>query len=98
MQSDSGIRLEREGEQADLFSLEKINATLAPIGTRIWAQDWSSLPADLKDFLGDPDPSPERIAEVTPRFLLPRERGKSKKGHSTFSVNPVPRATFIASI
>ena len=37
MRLDSGIRLEREGKQADLYSLEQINATLAPIGTRIWA-------------------------------------------------------------
>jgi len=70
----SRLRLEREGEQADLFSLEEINALRAPIGTRILAQDWSRLPDDLKDFLTDPDPLPERIAEVMPRFLLPRER------------------------
>lgn len=74
MQPESGIRLEREGEQADLVSLEEINAALAPVGTRIWSQDLSSLPADLKDFLADPDPSPERVAEVMPRFLLSRER------------------------
>jgi len=74
MQPASGIRLEREGEQSELTSLEQINAALAPIGTRIWSQDWSGLPNDLKDFLADPNPSPERVAEVMPQFLLSRER------------------------
>jgi hypothetical protein len=74
MKVDNGIRLAREAEQADLQSLEEINAELAQIGARIWAQDWSGLSDDLKSFLADPDPSPERIAEVRPQFLLPRER------------------------
>lgn len=74
MQPESGIRLEREGEQADLSSLEQVNAALEPIGTRIWPQDWSDLSDDLKNFLADPDPSAERIAEVMPQFLLSRER------------------------
>jgi hypothetical protein len=74
MPLDNGIRLERESKQGGLFSLEEINAILAQIGTRIWAQDWSGLSDDLKDFMADPDPSPERIAEVMPRFLLPRKR------------------------
>lgn len=71
---NTGIRLEREGGQEDLYTLEEINAALAPIGTRVWPQDWSKLSADLKDFLADPHPSPERIAEVMPHFLLSRER------------------------
>jgi hypothetical protein len=74
MQPERGIRLEREGERADLSSREQVNAALAPVGTRIWPQDWSDLPNDLKDFLADPDPPPERTAEVMPHFLLPRER------------------------
>jgi hypothetical protein len=74
MKSDSGIRLDTDGGQAELHSLEEINAALTPVGARIWPQDWSSLPNDPKDFLADLDPSPERIAEVLPRFLLPRER------------------------
>jgi hypothetical protein len=74
MQMSNGIRLVREGEQADLCSLEQINEILAPIGTRTWAHDLSGLSDDLKGFLADPNPTPERIAEVMPHFLLPRER------------------------
>jgi hypothetical protein len=71
---ESGIRLERDGGQFHLHSLERINAELAPIGARIWAQDWSALSDDLRYFIADPDPSPERVAQVLPYFLLPRER------------------------
>lgn len=74
MEPESGIRLERDGEKSHLHSLERINAELAPIGARIWAQDWSGLSDDLRDFIADPDPSPDHVAEVFPRFLLPRER------------------------
>jgi hypothetical protein len=74
MNVDNGIRLEREGELADLHSVEEINAALAQVGAQIWTQDWSSLSDDLKNFLADSDPAPERIAEVKPQFLLPRER------------------------
>ena len=74
MKLDSGIQLEIDGERADLHSLDEINAVLVPSGARIWAQDWSGLSDDLKDFLADPDPSPERVAGVKPSFLLPRER------------------------
>jgi hypothetical protein len=74
MGSESGIRLERKGTPGHLDSLERINAELAPIGARFWAQDWSGLSDDLRDFLADADPSPERVAEVLPDFLLPRER------------------------
>ena len=70
----SGIRLERNGKRPHLDSLEAINEELAPIGARIWAQDWSGLSHDLREFLADPNPSPARIAEVKPHFLLPRER------------------------
>jgi hypothetical protein len=74
MKVDAGVRLEREGGQADVRSLDEINAILAPIGCRIWPHDLSGLPDDLKGFLADPAPSPQRVAEVMPRLLLPRER------------------------
>jgi hypothetical protein len=74
MEVESGIRLERDGERGHLYSLERVNAELAPIGARIWAQEWSGLSDDLRDFIADLDPSPERVAEVLPYFLLPRER------------------------
>jgi len=74
MHQESGIRLEFESDQPDLTLLEQVNETLAPIGTRTWARDWSNLPNDLKAFLADPNPTPDRVAEATPLFLLPRER------------------------
>ncbi|WP_444888655.1 hypothetical protein [Microbulbifer sp. JMSA008] len=74
MKLDSGIRLESDGEQADLYALDEINTALAPIGARIWGQDWSGLSNDLKAFLADLKPSTERVTEVMPHFLLSRER------------------------
>ncbi|GKS60293.1 hypothetical protein YTPLAS18_38200 [Nitrospira sp.] len=65
--------MERDG-QRPLDSLNTINEELAPIGARIWSQDWSGLSDDLREFLADPNPSPERIEEVKPHFLLSRER------------------------
>lgn len=74
MQSATGILLESDGAGPDLDSVEEINAVLAQVGARIWTHDLSDLPGDLKDFLADPDPSPERVEAVKPRFLLSRER------------------------
>jgi hypothetical protein len=74
MKIPEGIRLESDDNQVASQSLEDINAALAPIGARIWRQDWSGLSDDLKAFLSDPNPSPERVAEVMPHFLLSRER------------------------
>lgn len=71
---NSGIRLEFPDGRADLTSLDQVNATLAPVHTRFWRQDLSNLSPDLKEFLADADPSPERVAEVKPQFLLSRER------------------------
>ena len=74
MKVDSGKRLERDLEQGNLHTLRELNAALTPIGNRIWRQDWSGLSDDPRSFLADPEPSPDLIAEVTPCFLLPRER------------------------
>lgn len=74
MKISKGIRLESEDNQAGSQSLDDINSILAPVGARIWPQDWSDLSDDLKAFLSDPYPPPERVAEAMPHFLLSRER------------------------
>ena len=74
MGGENGIRVEEDGKQVDQCSLERINAELAPIGARIWPQDLSRLSGDLRKFIDDPNPSPERVAEVLPSFLFSRER------------------------
>jgi hypothetical protein len=74
MKTDSSIRLESDDHRLASHSLDDINAVLAPIGARIWRQDWSGLSDDLKTFLSDPNPSSERVVEVMPHFLLNRER------------------------
>jgi hypothetical protein len=66
---------DRHVDNVSMGALERdVHAELAPIGAQIWAQDWSALSDDLRGFIADPDPSPERIAEVLPYFLFPRER------------------------
>ncbi len=70
----SGVRLEREGDQADLTSLDEINALLSEMGTRIWKHHLSGLSKEPKEFLADPNPSREQIAKAKPYFLLSRKR------------------------
>jgi hypothetical protein len=74
MKTATGIGLENDDNQVASESLEDINVALAPVGARICRQDWSGLSDDLKTFLSDPNPSPERVTGAMPYVLQSRER------------------------